>query len=1817
MKRNILLLMMALFPFLLYAQSYDSLWKQVEDAEDKDQPRTEIGVLDKIVAKAQKGKDYGHLLSAELMRASLQVKISPDSLEPEVKRLQMEADLAEKRDPVMAAIFQVALGKVWENTASRHDVENRAKAQMAYEKAVRHPELLARHQISEYEPLISKEQDSRIFHDDLLHVVCMETKNYKVMYDYYSKGGDRKAACIAAAMYMRRSGSIDDVDSLMNVYGDLQESGELAKVRYSMMYGKPQERLDFVNKMLEKYPSWQMEELVNARRELLNPNFDAHFKRDLSLPGQTQEVVLSGVRNIRELKLVIHKLNATGGDDIDVEKYEDKRNYKHLIENTVSVDCSFADRNPYESTRDTLLLPALPVGVYVIEFHADGKELQKKRHLYYVSDVYVMMEGVPVKTIRFAVVNATTGQPLPGAKVRISYRRYGNNNDVEPVTLTTDGKGEVFYDYSKNKKGLPDYVFAYTDTDKAFKESYVENRFNFYDRKSAGHRIAVYTDRSIYRPGQDVHVSLVVYNQDDTTTKAVVGESVSLRLKDANYKVVEEKKVTTDDYGTAAADFALPQGGLTGRYSVEAYYQTYGSATFHVEEYKRPTYEVEFEDYKEPYKAGDDVKVTGYAKTYAGVPVQNAAVKYTVKRRRAVWCWWYGGADNDVELSTGETTTDENGAFHVTMPMKLPSDDSRLFYQIITEVKVTDQGGETHEGSMSLPLGSKPTSLGCDIPQKILAEKLRKVTFSYRNMAGQEIDDMVRFSIDGKPFMGNKAFKTNQPVTLQPLSSGKHHLVATCGTDTLEYDFIVFSMTDKRPVTDTDDWFYVSSNKFTRDGKPVYVQVGASVPQQHIVYSVVAGNKVIEHGVIDQSNAITTHKFTYDEKYEQGIVVTYAWVKDGRMYYHHAEIERPLPDKSLKLSWKTFRDRLTPGQKEEWVLTVQRPDGKPADAQFMATLYDKSLDQIYKHSWTFETYISNSLPSLAWCGRPSSSGFSIYYQAEYEREKTKDLSFSRFDERYLAGLRYYYPEVFEERMMVMKSSMANGVKIRGRGMMEESAELTDAAMYSADAEDAAEDAGTAKNNGQVRENLNETAFFYPQLHTDSKGNVTIAFTLPESVTTWRLLGIAHDKEMNAGYIEGDAVAKKTVMVQPNVPRFIRHSDKASLAARVFNTSDKQVQGKALLQLLEPLTEKVVLSQSKDYVLKAEGSETVTFDIETAELPADLSLLIARVSVDGDGYSDGEQHYLPVLPAWEQVLNTMPFTQHGEGVKTIEVAKMLPPTASQRKVTLEYTANPVWLLLQALPVMGDYTDENAINLATALYANTIAKSILLSSPQIKKVMEQWRMEKGEENSLMSNLQKNEDLKELILSETPWVADAEGEAAQKRALSRYFDENTIANRLSDGVSKLRKLQLGDGSWSWWKGMDGSIYMTVEVCKTLVRLNAILGNQSSTTSMLDKAFPYMAEYFHKEVENLKKYVKEGIKNPLPSELAMDYLYTCVLDGRKLPAKAQADNDYMIELLKKQSKNLTIYGKANVAVILAKSGDKKKSREFIQSMKEYSVYTEEMGRYYDTRKAYYSWCDYKIPTEVAAIEALKMLEPDDRQTIEEMQRWLLQCKRTQAWDTPVNSVNAVYAFLYPQETNVLVAPSAPVVTLDSHEMSLPEGSAGIGYFKTAIDEGTQTMEVRKTDSGTSWGAVYAQFVQPVTDVDAAASGLTVTREWLRNGEVIDPATTVLHVGEKVVARITVKADRDYDFVQVIDKRAACLEPVGQLSGYHWGYYCAPKDFSTSYYFNMMAKGTHKVETTYYVDRTGTYQTGSCTAQCAYSPEYSGRAKAVTITVE
>ncbi len=1780
MKRLLTILLFSVLALGLSAQGdYASLWKQIEKAQEKDQPKTALSAVKKIETKAEKEKHYGHLFAALYTEKEILEEISYDSVAPMEKRMEAKYLELTKEDPLAACIYQIA-----KEGSDRHLVDSL----LYHTDPETVKELTKENGTLKYIPFVNKGIDSKYFNHDLISLIAHTIVDYEPLARFYSENSNRKAACIAYALMLEDYDSekpeqteiLQKADSLIAIYGDLNECGAIAVRKYRILRDLGRDNIkktiEWIDEAVKRWPKWQeINELINERNDLTAPSINIRVPNRITNTNQEKEVFLENIRNISSVVISATPISGLSSEKIQQLNLREDADIaelrKHLQKSKAITQTKKLDKHEvYEFFKDSLSLGKLPLGTYLIEARCDGVNVSSNDNdnLLIVSDLKVIALRQKKNQIRYVVVNAISGKPVAGAKLYIALR---NENDYSVVT--TDANGEYIYDFPD--KNMPNYVFATTDEDKAMQSQYIYTGFSDHTKdQSTKEKVSVFTDRTLYRPGQTLHVSAVTYDLiNQETTKVAANRGLSITLRDANNKEIASSQLTSDEFGVATTDFVLPENVKNGIFRIRA--NNRYAASISVEEYVRPTFEVTIKKPEIEYKDGDTITVTGTAKTYSGVAVSNAKVAYTIRRNN---CWWWRTNYENSELLQDTVTTDASGNFTMKMPMLLPKSKQDkillwppMFYSIKATAVITDLAGESREAQLSLPLSNRSTVLTSNIEDKYLkGEKPIEVVFTRRNNAGTEIEGEATIEIDGKE--QEKAICGKSYAIPSYLPSGSHSIRAICGTDTLEKKFVIFSLDDKVPATETKDWWYATGEEF-----PATIQFGTCDKDVHAVYALFSGSKLIESGALTLDSSVVTRKFEYKEEYRDGICYTIAWVRDGDCYSHSQTVKRALPNNALKLNWTTFRNKLEPGQKEEWKLTVTDNEGKPANANVMAVLYDKSLDAIKTHSWSFNDLRNIYAPTFNWKYTHDYSNIYIDYTKEAKYKSYENLTLSEF----AYSLYDSHPKSYGVEVLHIGYASNAPVRIRGEAKAAplmaayESGEVLKAKeVYKGEDEIAVGFASIEENIEEtnddvetIRTNLNETAFFMPQLRTDDKGIATLAFTLPESVTTWKFMAFAHDKDVRFGSMTDEVIAQKKLMIQPRLPRFLREGDVTDIPASVSNLTEKDITVTVKFTILDAKTEKVLSTQSKKITIKGGETEAVSFAYDTKN-QEDKSIIV-RYTVSGKSeegtFSDGEQKDLPILSQKELMVNTQTFILAEAGEKQFDLKKIMP-SVDEKKLTVEYTDSPEWLMIKALPYISKVNDECVICLSSAYYANSIASGIARTNPEIRKAVNEWKSEE---------------------------------------LNQLFDSISLNYRNTDALERLSKLQNSNGSWSWWKGMEGSTYMTVHVLKTLLRLNLMMNDEKvkrENEPLIKRAFNYLDKETDKRVAEMKK---EKYKN-LPS-YALEYLY-CRAIAKASGTKINSNNsaDYLLKLVPEETRYDDMQTKAQAAIILAFAGNKGKASEFIKSIMEHTVYREDLGRYFDSGRARYSWFDYKIPTQVSVIEALKLIDgKNSAKEIADMKRWLLQSKRTQSWDTQINATNAIYAFLCPSQgtTTSLKKGVAADITLGKTRMEAQEYTSALGYVKASKDITSKdnTLTVTKHTDGESWTNVFIEYKQAATESKESSTGLSITRKIETNGKD-------LKVGDKVEVTITITADRDYDFVTVTDNRPACLEPVEQLSGYRNGSYRIVRDTKTEYCYSMMRKGTHVIKTSYYVARSGNYTSGTATATCTYSPVFTGR---------
>ena len=1884
----IVLLVMSVFA-PMQAQTYDNLWKELEVLERKDLPKSVISEAMKIYDKAKAEQNVPQMMKAYLTAMQYRSLLTPDSLKVDMNGLEQWASQTGSMED--KAILYSILGEM----TMPADV----KKGLGYLQAsLKDKDRLLLIPVEKLRPMVRVgEASKRYFRDNLYNLLARRAiqimqqyrwqaaakanqtnslpadmtdmdqfvtyqfvpvsdcdltaavmQTYQSLLKAYDTETEREGWLLTGIdalnyLYRNFSGNFSndvcqqELRKWIHTYPAVKTVPEayLALAQFLQYQNNQVERLRIVREGIAGYPRYEgINQLKNIEKEILNASLSLEIAT--AYPGEQQSVKVN-YKNLTGITLQLYKVNLPVTSAVlqnrtthFESKYARLQREEHF---------SLKPTTDYLNVDTTLTIQAPQAGIYFLKAVPDGKKGVSDGTLMNVTALKTIYRPLPDGTLELVVVDAVSGQPVSEAEVTIYTEKGGGYSPQQ--TYQADKQGTLKLDFLNSNKY---WYNAHTAADNAMPILNLWKNDYYYKESKRKEVLQLFTDRSIYRPGQTVYVSGLAYEMEKDSTRVLADKKYTVSLYDANNNETGKVEVRTNGFGSFSGQFVLPSPCLTGYFSLRA---ADTSVSFKVEEYKRPTFDVTFEPVKVEYQVGDSIEVVGMAKTFAGAPVQNARVHYNISRSYA-WVWRFMGRGS--ARWEGEAMTDADGKFSVPVHFEIDSDrrESPLWYYTYNiQADVTDGAGETQQANLSLPLGSTSMVLNMDnLPDNLVKEKKLEIKLTAMNLSGEPVDTPVTYQVvemeeqkDGQEKEGRKiltgtveANKSFVPEAIYALPSGNYRLKLsakdTQGREcTASKNFLLFSLNDKRPPFVITDWFYQDGLEFDA-ASPATVYIGSSEKNVYLLYDVFAGNKRLESKRIELSDSVVSFRFPYKKEYGDGILVSMAFVKDGRLYSHNARIMKPAPEKKLQLKWTTFRDKLRPGQQEEWKLTVLYPDGSPAEAEMLATMYDASLDKIYSaHKLDFGVDFHYVVPLTYWNTSYMRNAY-LYVDFPLKRLRAVPLEYSEL----------IIPSTGRMEAMVVgyggspRATLAGALKIRGRSaanaVMNQEA-VTDMVLQEEMVETSAQEKvemGSSEELAetgdiQIRENFAETAFFYPQLRTNEKGEVSISFVLPESLTRWTFMGLAHTRNVDYGKIEATATASKEFMLQPNMPRFVRVGDKANIAASLMNLSDKGVKGTVRMELFNPETEKVFYSQKQKFDVKGGETGHVNFTFEVSDKYA---VMACRMVADGDTFSDGEQRYIPVLTDKQWVTETVPLNVNGEGAHTFSLENLFnkhSKTASEQRLTVEFTAHPAWYAVQALPVVANPQNEDALSWATAYYAHSLAAFIVKENPRIKQVFDSWKAQGGTKETFMSNLQKNQELKNILLAETPWLTEATNEAEQKQRIATLFDLNTMNSQLAVSVEKLGELQNADGAWSWYKGMQGSRYVTTQVMEMLVRLNALTHQDADSRMqpMIQKGFEYLGKQAAEEYKSMKEAEKKGAVGLRPSEQVLRYLYICALDG-KAPVDEKV-NRYFIDKLSGEGKELTIYGKALGAIILQQAGKVAEARLFMQSLMEYSVVTDEMGRYFDTPKARYSWFSYKIPTEVAAMEAIQRITKDTK-AIDEMKRWLLKQKQTQTWETPIATADAVYALMATGASDLLANTGGVEITLGKEVIRTPADNA-IGYIKKTVSGDVMNIKkvrVDKEGAGMGWGAVYAQYLESMDQISGQGNGLSVSRQLYKGDEALNESAP-LKVGDRITVRLTVKADRDMDFVQIKDDRAACMEPLQAVSGFRWsnglGYYQATKDASTQFFIDQMRKGTYVIEYQVYVNRTGEYQAGIATVQSAYAPEFGGHTRGYRVMVE
>lgn len=1752
--------------------------------------------------------------------------------------------------------------------------------------------LLASRAISTYKDLNGYNRDSLVdsridaIYDDMInayrHRAGSEDAVLLCSLNYLDwKVSGRASSTFWIRGYWNSKNYIRALDDLIREFGDRELCAEVYIKKASELSQGPEgcgiaEALKVCDEGLRRYPSYKrIDELKNIRGQILQPSLVV-TAQESGYPGDSVKMNV----HFRNLSGFTLNLYATDLSEVPfLERGINKDTYKkharelsstHFDLRPLPGKHKLPEDVPYLST-DTVFKFKIPelTGVYILQIMPDGDTARAEDHFLVSSRLKVLTLDLGDGRTEVAALDASSGQPVADAKVSF-YSSYNEQNRKLLAELVTDAGGKAILPW---QDGLRSYVARKgKDTAMPSQSFYAGLPYNA-GRETDRRHMVLLTDRSLYRPGQTVYVKGIAYKQNKDSAHVLAGADSELVLLDANRKELSVRKVRANDFGSFTAEFTLPDACLNGMFSVQTR-DPRSAASFRVEEYKRPTFEISFIPVSEAYRLGDKVALKGNVKAFNGRMVQDVSLAYTISRRKP----GLGYRNNSEESLLADTIRlNADGDFSIPLALDAPggntNEDGKVYIYSVDAV-VTDDAGETQTASYNLLADSKAYSFAVGLPPDICKEDSLSFTFGVENRMSipQDMKGVYRLypladmaaksgKEQGQPVLEGE-FVANKPQNFSAwskLPSGNYRLELSV-RDSLGREensgeaggsrFFLFSKNDTRPAAFTD-FFYHKGNEEFDESHPATFLSGTSHKDAYILMDVFCNRKRIESRVLQWRDTIVRMEYPYKESYGNGVTILFNFVKNGEGYSRMVYLKKREPKRILDMKWEVFRDRLRPGQKEEWKLVVKNPQGMPAAAELLATMYDASLDKIDSRNQSLRVFYPSGLyGAFRNMSRYEMNYFSVHFPLK-GIWKTSDWQFDRF-----FSINMFSNDVLLGGAMATGYGSAQTKYSTGRlevRSIENAAvnpvpeadnkiriveEREDAGNEPAVNEKFRETGDVLQPAADLRTHFAETAFFYPQLRTNRQGEVSFSFTMPQSLTRWNFRGYSHTKDMLTGMLDATAVTAKEFMLTPNMPRFVRVGDKTQIAASIANLTGKAVHGKAVFTLFDPMTEKVISTQRQKFSAEAGRTATVNFRFE---VDGRYDLIGARLIADGGAFSDGEQHLLPVLDNKEYITETLAMPIRGEETRTFSLDSLFnrnARTATERRLTVEFTGNPAWYAVQALPALSLPSTDNAISWAAAYYANSLAGFIANSQPRIKAVFDGWKLAGGTKETFLSQLEKNRDVKNILLDESPWLLEATTESEQRARIATLFDVNLLNGRNLSAFTKLKELQGEDGSWSWYKGMSGSQYITGYITGLLVRLPLMTKEQlpSEVVEMKRKAFDFLHKQALEEYLMIRKAEKNGAEIAAISDAAMNYLYLVALGNEKVPAANETAYRHLLSMVSRNLENGTMVCKAQSAVILLKAGRTSQANEFLASIKEHLVQTDEMGVHFAFHANPYVWGMLPIPAHVEVMEALTLGGGNDA-LVEEMKLWLLKQKQATCWNSPVATADGVYALLC-RGSDLLDSRGDVRITLGDKvlETISPAKTTvpGLGYVKETFAEGSaglkaKSITVEKRDAGIAWGAAYARYLSPMADVKQQGGALNVEKKLYVERVSTDGKkslqpiadTTRMSVGDKVVSRLTIRLDRSMDFIQVKDRRGACFEPVGELSGHRrnkgFAYYVEVEDAATNFFFDHLGKGVYILDHSYRIARGGTYETGLATIQCAYAPEYASHSTSGKIVVE
>ncbi len=1549
----------------------------------------------------------------------------------------------------------------------------------------------------------------------------------------------------------------------------------------------------------------------------------------------------------------------------------------------------------YRSRTEQLPAPAgLKPGYYFIVASHDpsfgAKENRVSVAAVWVSDLALVVRQRGVDgTVEGFVLDATSGEPLPGATVQAWGRdSKGWSQPGERVSTNRNG----LFRLTRNMSSGQLLVATHGTQQLANSNDVAGSR---HEIEAAGDRTVFFTDRSLYRPGQTIYYKgiRVYFDPSKNDYRTLGRDPVTVTFSDPNGKEIAHATHRCNDYGSFDGTFTAPRGGLLGSMQIQG---PNGAASFNVEEYKRPKFQVELAAPKEAAKLTAKVVVTGKATAYTGAAIGGAKVQWRVARqvRYPAWCWWggWGGRGQQAQaIAHGSAVTSDDGTFKVEFvaapDRSIPEKNEPTFvYEIHADV--TDTNGETRSDEQSVRAGY--TALQASLTAADWQTPAKPVELTVGTT-----------SLDGEPQAVQGTLKIYRLV--QPAKVAR---AAVSGRARDRYSELFGETAEPQPdPADPNSWAagdVVGDKVFQTDDKGV-AKVAVRLPagayramletsdrfgkrvQARLLIQVV--NPKVKHLRTKVANVFTAMEWTvepgerfaalwgtgYDkgrafveiehrgkqlrgywtpadqtqelvdqivnEDMRGGFTIRVTFVHDNRAYVNERIVDVPWSNKELTVRWEHFRSKLDPGKKETWTATVTTPNDKKAAAEMVATLYDASLDQFVGHEWmdgfgVFRHEIQNAGTTFA----NSRLEFQFILGDWSRAYREAELRYRSFGSDVVEG-------AFPNQVRLEKGpSAASAWRIQGAdlnlppslpqpatpmpvtmpGVLSEAFEVALPKVSQA--------RGPDLSKVQARKNLDETAFFFPHLLADKNGTVKLEFTMPEALTEWKFLGFAHDSDLRSGLLTDRAVTAKDLMVEPNPPRFVREGDQIEFTVKVSNQTAARQTGRVQLMFanarsLESMDRALGNTKTEvDFDVPGKQSRTYAWRLT---VPDGCEFLTYKAVGGTATLSDGEEGFLPVLSRRILVIESLPLPIRGAQTKQFEFTKLLDAGKSaslrHQSLTVQMVSQPAWYAVMALPYLMEYPYECSEQTFNRLYANVLARHIAASDPKIRRVFDLW---KGTP-ALDSPLQKNQDLKAVMLEETPWLQQAQAEGEARRNVGLLFDSNRLNDETERALQKLSDMQSSDGLWPWFPGGSSDYYITLYITTGFGRLRHLGAKVDLAPAV--KSLPALDGWMNTRYRDILAHGHEA-DNHLDYTMAL-YLYGrgFFLADQPVADTYRAALDYWRGQARKYWLDLGCrQSQAHIALGLLRFGDKETPRAIMQSIKEHSLTSPELGMYW--RDLERSWWWYRAPIETQAmmIEAFAEVT-QDAAAVEDCKVWLLKQKQTQDWKTTKATADAIYGLLL-QGTNLLSSDALVEVALAGKTLQPERIEAGTGFYEQRFTRGEiqpamGRITVKKTDAGVSWGSVHWQYLEdmakvtPYEGTPLKLKKTLFTKVTTKKGQVLQPVTGTLGVGDELVVRIELRTDRDMEYVHLTDQRGSGTEPVSVQSRYKFqdglGYYESTRDTASHFFISYLPKGVYVFEYSTRIQSRGAYQTGIASIQSMYAPEFNSHSESFVLEVK